>query len=302
MTIPDVLGEPLPACPACGTNSWKPAGQVKDYSITGEWFELMECPSCHLRATYPQPKPADIGRYYASTAYISHSDTRKGLINKLYHAARVRMLRQKMQWVTEYSGKTKGRLLDVGAGTGHFGHFMKSGGWDVLALEPDDSARKVAALKLGISIQPLDMLTQLEPDSFDVITLWHVLEHVHDLAGYMDHFRTLLKDHGTLFVAVPNYTSSDGRKYGAQWAAYDVPRHLWHFSPQSMQQLCARHDFNVIRKVPMTLDAYYVSMLSEKYQGHDLLGLPGAFISGCQTVFRTRKDLDQASSILYVIR
>ncbi len=300
VTIADDLETQLEPCPACGNGTWTDAGQVKDYSITGEWFALKECSLCHLKATYPQPNEAEIGRYYASEDYISHSDTKSGLINRLYHTAREYMLKKKYSWVRQASGKESGTLLDVGAGTGHFAHFMQLKGWQVTALEPDEKARKVAAEKLGINIQPLESLGNQKAGSYDVITLWHVLEHVHDLSGYMDHFRSILKPDGVLMIAVPNYTSTDAHKYGAEWAAYDVPRHLWHFSPTSMEKLMARHHFTLTEKIPMTLDAFYVSMLSEKYKGNDVFGSIGGFVSGLQTLMAAGNNVDKASSVIYI--
>lgn len=300
VTIASDTDGPLDPCPACGNANWEDAGQVKDYSITGEWFSLKECPLCHLKMTFPQPGIADIDRYYASEEYISHSDTRSGLINRLYHTAREYMLKKKFKWVLRASGLEKGILLDIGAGTGHFAHFMKEKGWQVTALEPDQKARKIASEKLGINILPLESLDLQAPHSYDVITLWHVLEHVHDLSGYMEHFRTLLKPGGVLIIAVPNHTSSDAKKYGAAWAAYDVPRHLWHFSPASMEKLMSSHHFNLTEKIAMPLDAFYVSMLSEKYKGNRGAGSIAGIFSGLQTLLSEINNVDQASSIIYV--
>jgi SAM-dependent methyltransferase len=302
VTLSEVIGADLGPCPACGANDWKNAGQVKDYSITGEWFDLKECGLCHLKTTYPRPEEAEIGRYYASDDYISHSDTKSGLINRLYHIARQYMLKKKYQWVIRSSDKEKGELLDIGAGTGHFAHFMKTHGWQVTALEPDQKARKIASEKLGLDIKPLEALGQLKPQSYDVITLWHVLEHVHDLNGYMDHFRSILKSGGILIIAVPNHTSHDAKKYGSLWAAFDVPRHLWHFSPNSMEKLMTKHQFTLTDKIPMHLDAFYVSMLSEKYKGPGTFGSLTGFISGLQTFMSTQKKVEEASSIIYIAK
>jgi ubiquinone/menaquinone biosynthesis C-methylase UbiE len=302
VTLADVLAADLDPCPCCGAKTWSNAGQVKDWSITGEWFDLKECTDCHLKMTFPQPGEQEIGRYYASTNYISHSDTKTGLINRLYHSARQFMLRKKLDWVKKASSLEKGTLLDVGAGTGHFAHFMKENGWQVTALEPDSSARNVAKDKLGLEIEPLEHLGQLKSQSFDVITLWHVLEHVRDIPGYMHHFRQLLKSTGTLIIAVPNHTSNDARRYGTTWAAYDVPRHLWHFSPASMEKLMARHAFKVTQKIPMPLDAFYVSMLSEKYDDNQTFGSIAGFISGLKTFFAENKNVNEASSIIYIVK
>lgn len=301
-TMPDEMGKNPGHCPACGQNDWKRAGQITDFSISGEPFEIIECQFCRLKATFPRPQETEIGRYYASEDYISHSDTRKGLINSLYHLARTYMLKQKYRWVTQVTNQTQGSLLDIGAGTGHFPHFMKGKGWQVTALEPDENARSIALQKLQLQVEPLDMLNQLPPATFDLITLWHVLEHVYDLDAYLKRFKDLLKPGGTLLIAVPNHTSRDAAHYGLHWAAYDVPRHLWHFSPESMNQLLTTHGFALQKKIPMHLDAFYVSMLSEKYRGQSMLSNIRGGLSGCSTWLAARSDPDKASSILYVAK
>ncbi len=301
-TMGDILDVKALVCPACGHNDWISKGQIKDYSVSGEWFELRECTFCGLKATWPQPQPNEIGRYYASRDYISHSDTRTGLINQLYHRARNYMMRRKLNWVNEASGRTSGLLLDVGAGTGHFARYMMDHGWSVLALEPDDTARRVASQKLGIDILPLESLADQARQSYDVITLWHVLEHVHDLTGYIDHFHKLLKQDGVLMIAVPNHTSVDAKAYGDKWAAYDVPRHLWHFSPKSMQLLLEQHQFTLHQKITMPLDGFYVSMLSEKYKASKFLGTASAFLSGVKSLLAGKQQVDRGSSIIYVSR
>src|SRR5690606_20574448 len=177
-TNPSDAGGPGPDCLACGHQPLQPAGQVKDYSVSGEWFSLLACPACGLRRTDPQPPPDQIGRYYASEQYISHSDTQTGLLNKLFHAVRKRMLRKKLHWVRKSAGLTTGKLLDVGAGTGYFAEFMQRAGWTVTALEPDEGARQSARDRAGLNMGTPDMLPDLPERSFDVITLWHVLEHV----------------------------------------------------------------------------------------------------------------------------
>lgn len=302
VTLSDPPNQHLRYCPACGSTTWIPSGKVKDHSVTGEWFDLMECSNCHLRASYPPPPPNEIGRYYASEDYISHSDSRAGMINRIYHITRLWMLKRKKSWVIKACNKDKGDLLEMGAGTGHFAHYMQTKGWTVTALEPDEKARKLGAEKLAMQIQPVEMLDQLPSHSFDAITMWHVLEHVHDLSHYMDRFRKLLKPGGALIIAVPNYTSKDEAKYKTGWAAYDVPRHLWHFSPDSMERLFQKHQFTLTGKIPMHLDAFYVSMLSEKYRGHSIMATLLGGISGIRTYFATLGNKDKASSLIYIAK
>lgn len=296
----DILEDKNTTCPACGNADWTLRGQAKDFSVSGEWFELRECPKCHLLATHPQPGFDQLGKYYASEAYVSHSDTRKGLVNKLFHAARNFMMKKKLEWVTMASSKTSGRLLDVGAGTGHFAKYMQDHDWQVIALEPDDTARKVAAEKLNLELLPLEDLASQPTSVFDVITLWHVLEHVHDVNGYLNQFHSILKPDGVLIIAVPNHTSVDAKAYGLKWAAFDVPRHLWHFSPASMELLLQKNHFRLAQKMTMPLDGFYVSMLSEKYKDSGFLGMPSAFFSGMKSLMAGKKQVDRGSSIIYV--
>lgn len=299
-TLSDLSTDPGFDCPACGSRAWKPSGQVKDYSVSGEWFELLECTGCHLKATYPQPSPSQIGRYYASSQYVSHTDTRAGLTNKLFHKARTFMLDKKRQWVSGSVGKSSGRILDVGAGTGYFARAMKDNGWDVVALEPDETARSVASEKLGMVLLPIDAISSLQPGSFDVITLWHVIEHVHNIRDYMTRFHHLLKSDGVLLIAVPNYTSRDASQYGSKWAAFDVPRHLWHFTPASMNKMLTTYGFRLVKKISMPLDAFYVSMLSEKYRGNYFFGPLLALISGTKSFLSGRQKIDFSSSLIFV--
>jgi SAM-dependent methyltransferase len=212
------------------------------------------------------------------------------------------MLKKKYHWVIEATGKRNGVLADIGAGTGHFAKYMQDHGWQVTGLEPDETARKVALEKLDLTLLPLEKLASLKPHSFDVITLWHVLEHVQDLDGYLEHFRSILLPDGVLIIAVPNHTSVDAKHYKLQWAAYDVPRHLWHFSPGSMERLLAKHGFGINGKKAMPLDGFYVSMLSEKYSQNQVLGTVTAFINGWRSYRAGKKTVDKASSIIYIAK
>lgn len=286
-------------CPACGHLSVVEAARIKDHSVSGEWFGLLACPACGLRKTTPQPAPEVIGKYYASSDYVSHSDTRTGAVNRLYHVARQFMLGRKAAWVTRAAGRTSGRLLDVGAGTGYFAAYMRDHGWTVTALEPDEGARRLALERAKLAIRPTDDLFTLAPGTFDVITLWHVLEHVHDPAAYMRQFRRLLAPDGLLVIAVPNPESRDARQYGPDWAAWDVPRHLWHFSPEAMRRLFAACGFDLSAIRTMPLDAFYVGMLSERYKGRGLSGILGGTWSGLCTWIASWGNRERASSLIY---
>jgi 2-polyprenyl-3-methyl-5-hydroxy-6-metoxy-1,4-benzoquinol methylase len=286
-------------CPACGSTTLTGVFKVKDYTVSGEMFEVMECKTCTLRFTQDVPGPASIGRYYQSEDYISHSNTTKGFLNRLYQTVRKRTIRKKRKLVERFSGKSQGDLLDVGSGTGSFAHEMKQKGWTVTGLEPDEGAREVGSRLYGLQLLEPKQLFTFNPGSFDVITLWHVLEHVHDLQGYIHQFKQLLKGDGTLVIAVPNYTSLDASIYREYWAAYDVPRHLYHFSPAAMLQLLEKAGYRIKACRPMWYDSFYVSLLSSRYKSGKTDWI-GAVIAGLRSNARAIADSRRCSSVIYI--
>jgi 2-polyprenyl-3-methyl-5-hydroxy-6-metoxy-1,4-benzoquinol methylase len=219
----------------------------------------------------------------------------------LYHTVRNYTVKQKRSLIEKLSGKKKGALLDVGAGTGAFVAVMRNAGWNVTGLEPDETARENALKNHQLQLQTLNALFSFDDKHFDVITLWHVLEHVHELHKYVETFYRILKDNGTLIIAVPNYTSNDASAYKEFWAAYDLPRHLYHFSPASMQRLMQQHNFKIVEYKPMWFDSFYVAMLSEKYKtGHN--NLVSAAWSGISSNMEAMSNAKKCSSIIYVIK
>ena len=286
-------------CPSCESASIYPAVSAKDYTVTQEMFEIWHCDDCTLRFTQNVPGASAIGRYYQSTNYISHSDTEKGLINRLYHLVRNHTLTGKKKLVEKVTGKETGTLLDVGAGTGAFVNTMKLAGWNVTGLEPDETARQNANKKHGLSLQSPEHLSNLEASQFDAITLWHVLEHIHDLHEYLEQFKKIIKPGGRLIIAVPNYTSYDAKVYKEYWAAYDVPRHLYHFSPKSMEQLGQAKGFMLEDIKPMWFDSFYVAMLSEQYR-NESGNLIGAVWNGLLSNLKTMFNKKRGSSVIYI--
>jgi 2-polyprenyl-3-methyl-5-hydroxy-6-metoxy-1,4-benzoquinol methylase len=289
----------LKNCTVCEQGVLRHFLHVKDHSISQESFELIECEYCGFLMTQNHPDATAIGPYYASEDYISHTNTTKGLVNQLYHKVRSYMLVQKQKLVERYC--SGGRLLDVGTGTGYFLSHMRNGGWQVTGLEPDTGARKVAKERFGLDIDDIEALYSLAEESFDVITMWHVLEHVHSLNHNLAQINRLLCDRGWLIIAVPNPTSSDATHYGKFWAAYDVPRHLWHFSPKSMKLLLEKHGFDLRDTKGMPFDAFYVSLLSEKYR-HSPLGTLKGGLAGLVTNIKSLGDTRHSSSLIYIAR
>jgi len=288
------------SCPACGSTNMQFSLRAIDHTVTGESFDIMQCNDCTARFTQDIPTEENIARYYESSKYISHSDTRKGFVNQMYHCIRKITLNQKRKLVEKISPTSIKKLLDVGAGTGTFAQAMIAAGWDVQGLEPDEGARKIATAS-NIQLSAPSKLFSFEQKSFSVITLWHVLEHVHQLNEYLDQFHKLLIDSGILIIAVPNYTSHDAKHYGSNWAAYDVPRHLYHFSPRSMQQLLEKHHFSLERTYPQWFDSFYVSLLSEEYKTGKTNLMKGGW-EGLLSNFKTVNDRNKCSSLIYVAK
>lgn len=250
-------------CPVCASAQKKAFLSCIDQTVSKKTFDLQECASCGFVFTSPRPQNNDLGAFYESDEYISHSNTKKGLISRLYQSVRNRTLSQKLELIN--SRQAKGALLDIGCGTGEFLNVVQNDGWNVRGIEPGDKARQSAIDNYKLDVRPEEALKDVANNTMDVITMWHVLEHVPDLAGRITELKNILKQDGLLIVAVPNRNSHDAQYYGKNWAAYDVPRHLWHFRPNDIRALFAPHGFEVKEVLPMKYDSYYVSMLSEKY-------------------------------------
>ncbi len=287
-------------CPVCDGEAINDVLRVKDYTVSGESFTIAECSSCSLRFTKDAPGAATIAPYYRSENYISHTDTAKGVVNRLYHFVRKTTLVQKRKLIEKATGIRSGNIVDVGSGTGAFPNEMKQNGWKTTGLEPDADARKLAMNLYNLELADSSHLYQLPGDNFDAITLWHVLEHVHDLDRYMQQLKRLLKVTGNIFVAVPNYTSKDAAVYKEYWAAYDVPRHLYHFSPLSMQVLMEKHGLKITQYKPMWFDSFYISLLSNKYKYGKARWVP-AIWNGFRSNLAAVRDHKKCSSVIYVI-
>jgi 2-polyprenyl-3-methyl-5-hydroxy-6-metoxy-1,4-benzoquinol methylase len=287
-------------CPVCHSTNLKNVLTVKDYTVSGETFPIAECGQCSLRFTQDVPGATDIAPYYKSEDYISHTNTSKGLVNRVYKFVRKNTMVRKRRWIEKYTTLRKGKMLDLGSGVGTFVHEMKERGWEVTGLEPDVDARKAAEQLYDFKLADITQFYQLPKSSFDAITLWHVLEHVHDLGAYIQQLRDLLNEKGKLFIAVPNYTSLDAQVYQECWAAYDVPRHLYHFSPQSMKWLIENNGMKLLQYKPMWYDSFYISILSSKYKNKRTRWI-GACWNGLRSNLKAMQDVKKCSSVLYII-
>ena len=289
------------ACPLCNSTRNKRVMSCTDHYASGELFDVCSCEDCGFTFTQGAPDEAEIGRYYETPDYISHSDTKKGAMNFIYHQLRRYMLRRKAHLVMKESHRKEGKLLDIGTGTGYFAHTMQQRGWDVEAVEKNPQARAFAQEHFVMEVKDPAALSEFAPETFDVITLWHVMEHLEALNETWELLQQLLNETGTLIVAVPNCSSYDAEHYGADWAAYDVPRHLWHFTPATMQQLASKHGFIMAARHPMPFDAFYVAMLSEKNLGRSHSFLRGLRV-GAMAWLSSLARKERSSSMIYVFR
>lgn len=288
-------------CPLCGGQQLEHALTCTDHYASGEQFEVIRCAHCGFLMTQGVPVESEIGKYYETPDYISHSDTQQGLMNRVYHWVRQYMLSRKAALVKRVSGLSEGSLLDYGTGTGYFANTMVCQGWKVKAIEKSPQARAFAKKQFGLDVEAEHSLKDYPSMSLDVVTLWHVMEHLEHLNEMWETLHRILKDKGVLIVAVPNPESYDARKYKEWWAAYDVPRHLWHFSPLVMQRFGEKHGFVLEKEHPMPFDAFYVSMLTEKYKSNELSFVKGLW-TGTLAWFSALGNKERSSSLIYVFR
>lgn len=284
-------------CPVCGGESQHDFLEAEDHNVSNDLFKIVECVACSFRFTNPIPTEETIGDYYKSENYVSHSGTKKGFVNRVYHIVRSRAIKQKENLAAKYS-KEKA-ILDIGCGTGDFLGYCKSLNWKTLGLEPDQSARKIALESNAIEAKDLGHLYEIEENAFDIISMWHVLEHVYNLNEDIEQYKKILKDDGTLLVAVPNCSSKDAEHYKSSWAAYDLPIHLYHFRPDNMKKLFSKHGMEVVEILPMKFDSYYISMVSEKYKGGNIFS---GFINGFKSNMTANSKNNKYSSQIYVIQ
>ncbi|MDG1715047.1 class I SAM-dependent methyltransferase [Lacinutrix sp.] len=273
--------------------------KVKDHSVSGEEFQLIVNNEYGYLETTPQPLVEKLPEYYKSENYISHTNAKRNLFEKTYHVIRNMALKRKLKLINSFSSEEK-NLLDIGCGTGAFLKTAKDDGWEVFGIEPNEKARDIANKSCEGSVFNIEKLEVFKAQSFDVITLWHVLEHLPNLHAQVLILKTLLKPNGTLVIAVPNYKSYDAKYYKNFWAAYDVPRHLWHFSRESILRLFKTVEMKVVNTLPMVFDAFYVSLLSEKYKNSLLKIIPAFFIGWLSNSKAKRSG--EFSSLIYVIK
>ncbi len=287
------------SCPVCKNEVFNDLLTCKDFSVSKEVFKIVYCVPCGFTFTNPRPESRDLDNYYLSDNYISHTNKSRGLFEALYQIVRKYAIVQKLRLVKKYS-KTK-KHLDIGCGTGEFLNACKTAGFKTKGIEPSKIARMQAINNYNLDVSGNTDLSQFDKDSFETITMWHVLEHIPNLNETIKHFSRILEKNGTVIIAVPNLKSWDANYYKEYWAAWDVPIHLWHFSKASIGSLFKKFGFNLIRTKPMLFDSFYVSILSEEYKSGEkklLKGFTIGLISNIIAFFSKRGS----SSTIYVFR
>lgn len=288
-------------CPLCSAEQISHFHSCNDHFVSGEVFNLCKCQNCGFIFTQDAPEETEAGFYYDSDNYISHSDSNKGIVDKTYQLIRRLMLYRKMNLIRRETGLASGSILDIGSGTGHFLNTMKSAGWSTNGIEINDKAREYSSTKFNIKTCTPEEKETLPQLSFDCITLWHVLEHFYEPDRYMEDIARLVKQNGTVIIALPNCNSFDAKYYGKKWAAWDVPRHLWHFNQTTFSFFALKNKFSIIGKQYLPFDVFYISILSEKYKGSHFPLLSGAF-NGLRFTFRTVFNKSGSSSVIYILR
>ena len=285
------------SCPIC-TTEMKFKFVTKDYLVTGESFDIVECEACSIRTTTPFPDKKIIGNYYSSDDYISHDDKVSGIFDSIYGLVRTYQLNKKKKLIGKYFNKSNGKILDIGCGAGDFLQYMKENHWNINGVDTSNKARKIANKKLNIKVMdPKDWINNKE--KYDVITCWHSLEHVHEPWVYLDKIKKSLTLDGFLIVALPNYQSTDAKIYKEFWAAYDTPRHLYHFTIKSMNKTIKPHGLNIESIYRMNFDPFYVSTVSAKHMGKSFMsGLINGFKSWTLSIFSKNK----CSSLIFIIK
>lgn len=289
------------ACPLCASGSLTNAMACTDHFVSGEAFTIVKCSQCGFLFTQDHPGETEAGRYYESEEYISHSDTSEGLVNKLYRFARWMMLRKKTALVKNETGLSHGTILDVGSGTGYFADAMAKAGWNSEGIEINPGAREFSKVSFGLDVFDPAEINNIESGKYDCITLWHVLEHFNDPTGYILQIRRLLKPGGKCIIALPNSSSYDAIHYKEYWAAWDVPRHIWHFTPQTFRRFAEKTGFELLKVKTLPFDVFYISLLSEKYRGSKFNFIKGIF-RGKLMWLKSQFNKEKTSSLIYILR
>lgn len=250
------------SCIVCGeSKSSKFYESVQNRLNIEESFKIAECENCGFKFLNPRPNINSIEKYYDVEKYHPHKISEESLVDKIYLKVRNINISTKKKLLNKLSPQDK-TLLDIGCGTGEFLEAMRNDSWTVTGIETAKEARDMAN-RDGIKVY--DNLNNIG-QQFNIITMWHVLEHIHDVPKLMDNLNRLLTENGYLIIAVPNIDSTDAKFYKENWIALDTPRHLYHFTPKDISALFNKHNFEV-KQITNRLffDVWYNALLSAQH-------------------------------------
>lgn len=293
------IRKPEIICPVCGHNNYVSYLELRDYFLSEEEFSIIKCINCGLLITYPQPNPEELSRYYISNQYLSHATQNKGLEYFVYNKIRNITLANKLDLIRRFSSGN--RIIDIGCATGVFLNYCQERNYKVQGIEPNTRARNYAIENFGLQVNDIDYINEIPESSQDIVTMWHVLEHVPDISERMQAVLRMLKKDGTAFIALPNPNSYDARYYKEHWAAYDVPRHLYHFNRQSFDHLVKNVNFDIVDVIPMVFDSFYISLMSERYKKSTVPYLK-AFYRGLRSNLYAKIHGNNYSSLIYILK
>jgi 2-polyprenyl-3-methyl-5-hydroxy-6-metoxy-1,4-benzoquinol methylase len=288
--------EHLNTCPSCGSNNIHPSSKIKDYFYSNEEFEIWECKNCSLKFTQNRPVVEEIGKYYDSKNYASHdSGKSNNPLLLVYKWARSYMLQEKFELIRQFKPEWK-QVLDYGTGEGFFVEYLLKKGKDAIGIEPSPDARENFNRRTGQTL--LESLGTLsDQQTFQVISLWHVLEHIHDLHPTIKKLVQHLEPKGIMVIAVPNQASLDAELFNKEWAAWDVPRHLYHWNSQSLGTFLSAHGLTKIYTGQLPLDPFYIGLISSRYQGKSPLS---GLLSGMKSYFHGKNNPEKGSTLLTI--
>lgn len=288
-------------CPICGAAGCEQHAVCVDYVISHESYTLGRCPDCGMVFTCQPPDETEMTGYDKLGLKLQLGDNPTGLVHKLYWHARSIMLRRKAGLIEMFSGRNSGNLLNYGAKTGFFSSFMEDRGWNVTSVEKYHEERFFSLENFHHRMISVSDMQTLKPQAFDIVTMWHVFEHNREPESLLERFHTLLRPAGLLVVACPNLTSTDAVHYGPYWAGYDVPRHLWHFTPLTITRMAEKCGFTLMHHEPLPFDSFYISILSEQNMGHGLAFVRGMY-HGLVSWLKSKQNRGRSSSLVYVFR
>jgi 2-polyprenyl-3-methyl-5-hydroxy-6-metoxy-1,4-benzoquinol methylase len=291
-----------PTCLICGSGQNTPCLTVPDRFNPKEKFQLVKCNGCGFVFLSPRPDEESIGAYYQSEAYQPHQEKASSFNEKIYRWVRNRNVRYKRRIIERIV--EKGNLLDYGCGTGEFLLEMQQAGWQTIGYEPAEKAAKIAR---EYGLQMIQNLSEIK-SKLNVITMWHVLEHVHQANELLEKIHQVLDPEGMLIIAVPNRLSFEAQMYRSNWVAWDAPRHLYHFTPADMARLLDKHSFQIVDHKMLYFDPWYNALLSASLETSGkngpikIVALFKALLFGKLSMFFGMLDKKRASSVIYLAK